>query len=99
MVNTEVQNIFLQEYGSAVNFITPIIVEYGEVGPGSSLFYEVSHGSGIFSKHIVGVTILEVTCQEGIVRRDDLSTSFQGDNLYALIQEGIGYALGLADRE
>jgi hypothetical protein len=50
--------IFRIVYGSSKNFMTPDIIEYGNLTPYAA--YELSSGEGIFNDKVWGVTIAAV---------------------------------------
>jgi len=77
------QQILHKEYGYSKNFITPVVDETGIVYQNDfvSYAYEISHGSGIFSKYIVGVSIVKYDKINKKTERSDKSQSFSGDKL------------------
>jgi len=79
-VNTDhapsARDILYAEYGDSKNFMTPSILKCGKAGKWRA--WELSVGSGIFSAHIFGVSVVDVNPETGETdRHNDAGAAFQ----------------------
>ncbi len=88
----EIRQAFLQEYRGKRNLFTPYIHGFGYSLKNPSLFFELSYGSGILSKWMIGVTVLEMPES---IQRHDLSMCFPGDNKSELLTTAKEYGESL----
>jgi hypothetical protein len=90
MKSTDIRDIFYREYKGHKNLFTPESIAYEQSEKNESLLYELSKGSGILSKYMIGVTVLDISSPER--RRHDLSRAFSGDDWSTVFHEASVYA-------
>ena len=83
------RRIINQAYNGHLNVMTPSIYEYGWVN--DTMAYEISHGTGIFSQYMVGVTLVSLDEHLNSIKEYDLSSCFSGDDLGDTVEEAKNY--------
>ena len=92
-----IKQVFSSEYSGEKNAMTPTVYlqNYGYSLANECLYFEISEGTGLVSKWLIGVTVLEMTDYGARIRRHDLSTCFSGDIKHRLLSEAREYAESL----
>ncbi len=90
-MNDKADRILRSEYGNSRNMMTPRVHDTGMIDDNTA--YEISSGSGIFTNHMVGVSVVyrDPNTFETTRDIDDKSHCFSGDYLHETLKEAREY--------